>query len=599
MRSFVLSLLLLGFFSRPASAYIEVPHSLGRCVNDSTNIVLMEVTKVNVEKNLIIFKKLGDVKGTHAGTEIRHNIGKAGFHEREWKNIMAWAKPGEKAVFMYNAEASETCIGTYWYQAYKQGEWWGMSHAEPFLLRTFYGDPERLAELCVRMLKNEEVIAPCLADGNKDQLHQRKGKLQRLRAGLKRLDYNAKRDFVGFGADGDEPEDFQHVKLIEASSPGWKFLPMKVLGKIDDRWVNPMFEEANWREGKAPIGYGEDELAKRKGTIVAEKGQDFVFRRTFEISADSLGAKGVSFQLNVASDDSAQVWINGQVVDRDPVDDHEFAYWNREIEVPARILKAGKNLLAIRVKNKANSSDLYLDAEMEAIVPKPRANKPKTPLVLRNSTDPAVKPVVLADDPRDPDALKVDAATKTLTLKCAIAPRKLAHLNEEYPIEVIGSWAHPRGQKAHETVVTFKGIKPSEIQAAMVALGVAPGTPAYGDTGPAKGAEVELSIEFADKAGKVVRFAPEKLMVRKDGKPLPPIKWLFTGAAMKQPDPEKEAKVPGADLTGTLISVFPVTDSTIFQSQLTMKEEASIKLDTNRDLLPKEGTEAKLIIRVK
>jgi hypothetical protein len=68
---------------------------------------------------------------------------------------------------------------------------------------------------------------------------------------------------------------------------------------------------------------------------------------------------------------------------------------------------------------------------------------------------------------------------------------------------------------------------------------------------------------------------------------------------MRQPDPDKPAKVYGADLSGTLISIFPVTDETVFQSDLTMKEESLLKLETNQNILPPEGTAIKLRIEVK
>ncbi len=54
----------------------------------------------------------------------------------------------------------------------------------------------------------------------------------------------------------------------------------------------------------------------------------------------------------------------------------------------------------------------------------------------------------------------------------------------------------------------------------------------------------------------------------------------------------------GADLSGTLISIFPVTNETVFQTNLTMKEEKYVKLETNKKLLPKEGTAVKLILEV-
>ncbi len=58
---------------------------------------------------------------------------------------MEWAEVGKTAVFFHNGGASETCIGTYWYQAYAGGEWWNLSHGEPFLLRSFAGNAEKLA----------------------------------------------------------------------------------------------------------------------------------------------------------------------------------------------------------------------------------------------------------------------------------------------------------------------------------------------------------------------------------------------------------------------------------------------------------------------
>jgi hypothetical protein len=43
-----------------ARAYVEVPYTLGKVVKESTNIVLVEVTRVNQERGLILYKKLKD-----------------------------------------------------------------------------------------------------------------------------------------------------------------------------------------------------------------------------------------------------------------------------------------------------------------------------------------------------------------------------------------------------------------------------------------------------------------------------------------------------------------------------------------------------------
>ena len=76
------------------------------------------------------------------------------------------------------------------------------------------------------------------------------------------------------------------------------------------------------------------------------------------------------------------------------------------------------------------------------------------------------------------------------------------------------------------------------------------------------------------------------------------VKFRFTGSVMTKPDPNKSDEIYGADLTGTLIVIFPVSDQTVIQTSYTMAEEKFIKLDTNTKVLPKEGTPVKLILQV-
>lgn len=197
--------------------------------------------------------------------------------------------------------------------------------------------------------------------------------------------------------------------------------------------------------------------------------------------------------------------------------------------------------------------------------------------------------------------LKVDKDKGLVILEAKIAPRKIddPRFKEIYPIEVIACYPFPRGQKAHETVVTIEA-KPSDIHKALTDLGLKAGTPAVGESkDPPKGPEVKIFLEFPGADGEVKRVAIEKTLIDpKTNKNLPPLKWRFTGSAMKQPDPNKDDKVYGADLSGTLISIFPVTNETVFQTNLTMKEEKYVKLETDKKVLPKEGTPVKLVIEV-
>lgn len=203
-----------------------------------------------------------------------------------------------------------------------------------------------------------------------------------------------------------------------------------------------------------------------------------------------------------------------------------------------------------------------------------------------------------ADDKPQVTGITVDKASRTVAIDAKIAPRKLPNLQEVYPIEVIACWGHthkPAGKKAHETVVTID-VKPSDVHKALESLGLKAGKPVMGGDGQPQGPALNVFIEVPEGAGKPRRIPLEKALVDpKTNKPLPKVEWRFTGSVMSQPDPEKDEKVYGADLTGTLMSIFPVTNETVFQTSLTMKEEKYLKLETNKELLPKEGTAVKLV----
>jgi len=208
---------------RPAGAYVEAAFSLGKLIADSTNIMVLRVEKLDPGKNLIIYRKVRDIKGVHPGETIKHDIGTRGFQPREWQNVMAWAAVGKEAVFFHNGGAGEICIDGYWYQVYA-GDWWAMSHAEPYLLRSYAGKPEKLATAVAAMLAGQEVVVPCMVDGDKNAIQLRKGRIQRMRAGMKLQDYNAQRDFVGWGVEefrviNDMP-GFTHYAPIVRVSPG-------------------------------------------------------------------------------------------------------------------------------------------------------------------------------------------------------------------------------------------------------------------------------------------------------------------------------------------------------------------------------------------
>jgi hypothetical protein len=201
--------------------------------------------------------------------------------------------------------------------------------------------------------------------------------------------------------------------------------------------------------------------------------------------------------------------------------------------------------------------------------------------------------------PAQPPAtgIAIDKDKKLVIIDAKIAPRKLDYLDQIYPIEVIACHPHPKGKKAHETVVTID-VKPSEVHAALEALGLKAGKPAKGE-GVAEGPALNVYLDIPQPGGGTKRVPMEKALIDpKTNKPMPKVKYIFTGSVQSKPDPDKPETVYGADLTGTLIAVFPVTDETVMQTPLTMKDSAFLKLETNKQLLPPVGTPVKLVLEV-
>ncbi len=210
-------------------------------------------------------------------------------------------------------------------------------------------------------------------------------------------------------------------------------------------------------------------------------------------------------------------------------------------------------------------------------------------------------PGLHSGDKKDTGGVAVDKDKRLIKIDAKIAPRKLPHLKGViYPIEVIACWPHPKGKKAHETVVTIEAL-PSAVHKALESLGLKPGKPVMGESKePPQGPRVLLYIEAPAPDGTTKKITMDKALIdSRNNKPFPKtVEFRFTGSVKSKPDPNKEETAYGADLTGTLIAIFPVTDQTVLQTNLTIEFERFLKLETNTRTLPPEGTPVKLVIEV-
>src|SRR5438309_3107152 len=130
----------------PAWAYIDAGPTLGRIIQDSTHIVVLQVDNVDKEKGIIVYKKVADLKGESDSAQFKHRIGD-GLHPREPKQILDWAEPGKLAVCFISGKVSLTCIGHYWYEcAAAQDSWWTMARGRPELSLASFESVARLRE---------------------------------------------------------------------------------------------------------------------------------------------------------------------------------------------------------------------------------------------------------------------------------------------------------------------------------------------------------------------------------------------------------------------------------------------------------------------
>ena len=165
MRRLVYVMLILFGTATPSRAYIGAMPTLGKIITDSSNIVVLEVDKVSRDKQVIIFKKVADLKGKGLPDVAKHQL-TDGFHPRQSRTILDWAESGSIAVCFQNGERTcVTCIGGYWYEcAIGEAPWWTMTTGRPELSYAYRGSTAKLRDHVTAMLAGKEVVITALKD---------------------------------------------------------------------------------------------------------------------------------------------------------------------------------------------------------------------------------------------------------------------------------------------------------------------------------------------------------------------------------------------------------------------------------------------------
>jgi hypothetical protein len=145
-------------------------------------------------------------------------------------------------------------------------------------------------------------------------------------------------------------------------------------------WREPGFDDSSWKEGPAPLGYGEDfiESTVAYGDDAENKRVTTYFRTTFTIDDPAALA---AVQIRLRRDDGAAVYLNGKEVARDNLPPGAgFSTFSTGIiggeaeglffvfPVPLDAVRKGTNVLAVEVhQSNGASSDVIFDLVVEGL----------------------------------------------------------------------------------------------------------------------------------------------------------------------------------------------------------------------------------------
>ena len=142
----------------------------------------------------------------------------------------------------------------------------------------------------------------------------------------------------------------------------------------NSNWNKPNADHSSWKIGRAPLGYGKDDLSTTLsyGSDANNKYPVYYFCKTFSLQDEITEA--TRFLMNYVVDDGFIVYVNGQEggrynmrTDGSPYA-ADYTKGNPDIgqiELPADLFVKGRNVVCVEVHNSsATSSDVYFAAQI-------------------------------------------------------------------------------------------------------------------------------------------------------------------------------------------------------------------------------------------
>lgn len=224
-------------------------------------------------------------------------------------------------------------------------------------------------------------------------------------------------------------------------------------------------------------------------------------------------------------------------------------------------------------------------ASLAAIAPaqfETPATTPASPATTRATSRPAGERVVTLP------GVEADLAAKEVRVECEV-------LALDVPLEFV---CVSRGGPEHETLLRTAAL-PSHVHAALLMVGLTPGTPASYDSDankwrPSTGPAVALTCRWTDAAGQP-RDEPVTALLRdrKTHAQMPATtSWLFAGSTLRD-------HRYLADPLGYVVSLVTFEHVPIDVPQVTSSANETLEWERNPDVAPAGGTRVVMVIRAK
>jgi Common central domain of tyrosinase/Bacterial Ig domain len=183
-------------------------------------------------------------------------------------------------------------------------------------------------------------------------------------------------DLVQIGTPKDENEvvggqrfelDFRRLVLVPENDEEWRWLDT---GAPGEGWRDADYDDSRWKKGRAEFGYADD-----PETTIDDRVTTY-YRRTFDVADPAVYR---NLLLHLKRDDGAAVYLNGAEIHRvnlpaDAGDDtHASAAVNGvaeevyfPVDVPLKLLKAGRNAIAVELHQDQKGDDASFDLALSA-----------------------------------------------------------------------------------------------------------------------------------------------------------------------------------------------------------------------------------------